>query len=89
MRNETAKTREISLSAALPAGWTLQSGTGKFNVGPMQVAAARIEIMLPMVSETEPKKAELQEVSVHAEASGQTIGDVKLRVELRKRTLPQ
>jgi LmbE family N-acetylglucosaminyl deacetylase len=89
MRNETAKTREISLSAALPAGWTLQSGTGKFNVGPMQVAAARIEIMLPMVSETEQKKAEPQEVSVHAEASGQTIGDVKLRVELRKRTLPQ
>jgi LmbE family N-acetylglucosaminyl deacetylase len=89
VRNGTGKTQEISLSAALPTGWTLQSGTGKFTVAAKQVAAARIEILLPAVPETETKKAEAQEVSVHAEANGQTIGDVKLRVELRKRALPQ
>jgi LmbE family N-acetylglucosaminyl deacetylase len=89
VRNGTGKTQEISLSASLPTGWTLQSGTGKFTVVGKQVAAARIEIMLPAVPETETKKAEPQEVSVHAEANGQTIGDVRLRVELRKRTLPQ
>src|SRR5256886_209791 len=32
VRNRTAKTHEITLSAALPAGWTTQSGTGKFTV---------------------------------------------------------
>jgi LmbE family N-acetylglucosaminyl deacetylase len=89
VRNGTGKTQEISLAAALPAGWTIESGTGKFTVMAKQVAAARIEILLPPVPETETKKAEAQEVSVHAEANGQTIGDVKLRVQLRKRALPQ
>ena len=30
IRNRTAKTQEITLSAALPSGWTAESGTGKF-----------------------------------------------------------
>ena len=75
--------------ASLPAGWTLQSGTGKFTVAAKQVAAARIEIMLPAVPENETKKPEPQEISVHASANGQSIGEIKLRVELRKRALPQ
>ncbi len=32
VRNRTVKTQEIALAATLPAGWTLQSGTGKFAV---------------------------------------------------------
>jgi hypothetical protein len=39
--------------------------------------------------ENESKKPEPQEVAVRAEANGQAIGEVKLRVELRKRALPQ
>jgi len=89
VRNRTGKTQEISLAAALPAGWTLQSGTGKFTVAAKQVAATRIEVMLPAVPENEAKKTELQEIGVHAESNGQTIGEIKLRVELRKRALPQ
>ncbi len=89
VRNRTGKTQEISLAATLPAGWTLQSGTGKFTVSAKQAAAARIEIMLPAFPETETKKPEPQEISVHAESNGQSIGEIKLRVELRKRALPQ
>ena len=89
VRNHTAKTQEISLTAALPPGWTLQGGAGKFTVAAKQVAAARIEIMLPAVPETETKKPEAQEISVHAESNGRSIGEIKLRVELRKRALPQ
>ncbi len=89
VRNRTAKTQEISITASLPAGWTSQSGRGKFTVAAKQVAAARIEILLPAVPENEVKKAEPQEISVHAESSGQSIGEIKLRVELRKRALPQ
>jgi len=37
----------------------------------------------------EGSKTEAQEVSVHAESKGREIGDVKLRVELRKRALPE
>jgi LmbE family N-acetylglucosaminyl deacetylase len=89
VRNRTARTQEITLSAALPAGWTAQSGAGKFTVAAKQVAAARIEVNLPALAETETKKTETQEVTVRAEANGQSIGEIKLRVELRKRALPQ
>jgi hypothetical protein len=89
VRNRTGKAQEISLAASLPAGWTLQSGAGKFTVAAKQVAAARIEVMLPAVPENETKKPEPQEISVHADSNGQSIGEIKLRVELRKRALPQ
>jgi LmbE family N-acetylglucosaminyl deacetylase len=89
VRNRTAKTQEITLSAVLPAGWTTQSGTGKFTVAAKQVAAARIEVNLPAPAENGGKKPEPQEISVHAESNGQSIGEIKLRVELRKRALPQ
>jgi LmbE family N-acetylglucosaminyl deacetylase len=89
VRNRTGKTQEISLTAALPAGWTLQSGTGKFTIAAKQVAAARIEILLPAVPENETKKPEPQELTVRADSNGQSIGEIKLRVEIRKRALPQ
>src|SRR5216684_1316675 len=89
VRNRTGKTQEISLAASMPAGWTVQSGIGKFTVAAKQVAAARIEVLLPAVSENETKKPEPQEISVHANSNGQTIGEIKLRVEVRKRALPQ
>jgi hypothetical protein len=89
LRNRTAKTQEITLTATLPSGWTAESGTGKVSVAAKQVAAGRIEVNLPALAEKAPKKTEPQEVAVRAEANGQTIGEVKLRVELRKRGLPQ
>src|SRR3989442_3064656 len=89
VRNRTAKTQEITLSVALPTGWTTQDGTGKFTVAAKQVAATRIEITLPALAENGAKKLEPQEISVHAESNGQSVAEIKLRVELRKRALPQ
>jgi hypothetical protein len=89
VRNRTEKTREILLAASLPAGWTPQSGTGKFTVAAKQLAALRIEILLPAVPESETKKPEPQEIRVHADSNGQSIGEIKLRVEVRKHALPQ
>ena len=89
IRNRTAKAQEIALSAALPAGWTALSGTGKFTAAAKHVAAARIEVNLPALVENSAKKTEPQEITVHAESNGQSIGETKLRVELRKRALPQ
>lgn len=89
VRNRTAKAQEITLTVTLPAGWTAQSGTGKFSVAAKQIAAPRIEVNLPALPEKAPQKADAQEIVVHAESNGQSIGDVKLRVELRKRSLPQ
>ena len=93
IRNRTAKAQEITISAALPAGWAAENGTGKFIVAAKQMAAHRVEVTLPAPVETPAdktaKKTEPQEVTVRAEANGQVIGEAKLRVELRKRALPQ
>jgi hypothetical protein len=89
IRNRTAKNQEIALSAVLPVGWTTGNGAGRFTVVAKQVAATRIEITLPALAENGAKKQEPREISVHAESNGQSIGEIKLRVELRKRALPQ
>ncbi|HET7149814.1 MAG TPA: PIG-L family deacetylase [Candidatus Acidoferrum sp.] len=89
IRNGAAKAQEITLSATLPNGWTVESGLGRFTVAPRQTAAARVEVNLPAPIETAAKKPEPQEVTIHAQANGQAVGEVKMRVELRKRALPQ
>jgi len=89
VRNRTTKTQEITLSAVLPAGWTARSGTGKLIVAAKQVASARIEVNLPAPAEKSVPKAEPQEVTVHADSNGQSIGEIKLRVGFRKGALPQ
>jgi LmbE family N-acetylglucosaminyl deacetylase len=89
VRNRTAKTQVITLSVALPTGWTTLDGTGKFTVAAKQVAATRIDITLPALAENGAKKLEPQEISFRADSNGHSVGDIKLRVELRKRALPQ
>ena len=88
LRNQTDTSREVTLSANLPAGWKVQSGEGKFQVAAKQVAAARIEIVLPPLSDA-AKANQQQEVTVRAESEGKSIGGAELRVELRKTGLPQ
>ena len=88
VRNQTSSPREITLTAELPGGWTVQSGTGKFSIAAKQTAAARLEVSLPAITDGVNKNG-LQQITVHAESGGRSIGDVKLRVELRKRALPQ
>lgn len=89
LRNQTSGPKEVTLIADLPAGWKLQSGAGKFVVGAKQIAAARVEIELPQLDDTAHGRQELREVTVRAESNGQSIGTAKIRVELRKRALPQ
>jgi LmbE family N-acetylglucosaminyl deacetylase len=88
VRNHSSSAQELTLAADLPVGWTSQSGTGRFSIGATQTAAARLEVLLPGNSEA-AKKNELQEITVKAETGGKSVGVVKLRVELRKKSLPQ
>jgi len=89
VRNQTASEQEFTLAVELPSGWTVQSGAGRFRVAAKQVAATRVELNLPPPAENAHSKQDAQEVTVHAESKGQSIGVVKLRVELRKRALPE
>jgi LmbE family N-acetylglucosaminyl deacetylase len=89
LRNQTGAVKEITLTAALPAGWTVQSGAGNYSIPPKQVVAARVEINFPVLAENAPQKATLDEVLVRAESGGQSIGTATVRVERRKKALPQ
>ncbi|MGA8142801.1 MAG: PIG-L family deacetylase [Candidatus Acidiferrales bacterium] len=90
LRNQTESVQEISLSVDLPAGWKVESGAGKFQIAAKQTAAARIEIALPALSpDASGKKQDAQEITVRGESNGKAIGAAKLRVELRKKALPQ
>jgi LmbE family N-acetylglucosaminyl deacetylase len=89
VRNATAGKKEITLTADLPAGWTVASGAGKFVVGEKQTAGARVEINLPALADEKKSKEEAKEVTVKAEVDGKTVGLVKMKVELRKKALPE
>ena len=89
VKNDTASGREVTLSVDAPAGWTVQAGAGKFTVAAKQWASNRIEINLPALADSSKTKEDAKEVTVRAESNGQTVGTIKLRVELRKRTLPE
>jgi LmbE family N-acetylglucosaminyl deacetylase len=89
LRNQTPEQREFTLSSTLPAGWTLQSNPSKFTVGSQQTGAVRLEINLPELKESAKQKPEAQEVTVRAESGGKNVGEIKLRVELRQRALPE
>ena len=88
LRNPLAAPQKITLSAVLPSGWIAQSGAETLLVAPKQVASTRVEIALPPAPE-DGKKSELQEVTINAESEGKSIGVIKIRVELRKRALPE
>ena len=89
LHNQSPAAQEINLTVSLPSGWTVGYGSGKFAVPAKQTAATRIEIRLPAFSDAAGAKPQLQEVTVHAEVNSQKVGEVKIRVEMRKRALPE
>ncbi|HEX3544352.1 MAG TPA: PIG-L family deacetylase, partial [Candidatus Acidoferrum sp.] len=89
VRNQTSSPQEITLSAEVPASYVVQSGIGKFSIAGKQTAASRIEVGLPATIDAAKKNEQQEIITVHAESGGHSIGDVKLRVQLRKRALPQ
>ena len=88
LQNSAKQAKEISLAVHLPSGWSLQSGTQNFSVTAGGTITATVEIAVPSLAsgsaDTKPS-----EVSVDAMFGGQRVGSVQLRVELRKRALPQ
>jgi uncharacterized membrane protein len=89
VHNPTDASQEVTLRADLPAGWTVSNGAGKVVVAAKQTAAARIEINLPALADPNKSKEDAREVTVRAESNRTSVGVVKLRVELRKRALPE
>jgi LmbE family N-acetylglucosaminyl deacetylase len=89
LHNPTNTAQEIKLTATVPNGWTVKNGADTYSVRPGEDSAATIEIAVPQLPASESKSKEISEVLVSAESSGQNIGTIKLRVQLRARALPQ
>jgi uncharacterized membrane protein len=89
LRNSTNATRDIKITATVPSGWTVKNGADTYSVRSGEDAAATIEIAMPQLPGSETKSKEISEVSVKAESSGQNVGAIKLRVQLRAHALPQ
>lgn len=80
---------KVNLKIETPGGWKVVSGQGEFELTAESSTALRVEIETPALAAEELKKTVPQEVTVHAEANGKSIGNVKLRVLLRSNALPQ
>jgi LmbE family N-acetylglucosaminyl deacetylase len=89
VRNSTSEAREVKLTADLPQGWTVTSGAGTVKVGPRQTAGTRVEIALGALSDKSKNRDDAKPVTVRAESGGKSVGEVVMKVELRKKALPE
>jgi LmbE family N-acetylglucosaminyl deacetylase len=89
VRNSTGSPIEVTLSAELPQGWTVSSGAGKVKVGANQTAGTRVEIALGALNDRAKGKDAAQAVTIKAESGGKSVGEVVMKVELRKKALPE
>jgi hypothetical protein len=84
LHNQTDQPKEIRVrSASVPQGWSERSGSGVYAVDPGAVVAADVLLQSPG-----QESRESAEISYSADAAGQSIGSVTLRVQLRP-GLPQ
>ena len=79
----------MKLSAELPQGWTVTSGAGTVKVGANQTAGTRVEIALGVLSDKSKTRDDAKVVTVRAESGGKNVGEISLKVELRKKALPE
>jgi LmbE family N-acetylglucosaminyl deacetylase len=84
LRNDTAASKEVTLSITAPEGWATKDGAGTYTVR----AGDQLPVLFTLDS---PKNGESKENEIvcHAQADGQTVGTLKLHVQLRSGGLPQ
>lgn len=84
IRNDGAEPRDVTLSVALPTGWTEQTGSGRYAVPTGDFVPVQVT-----VAPAGKPSDELHDVICKIEVAGQAAGVVKLHVKLRPRALPQ
>jgi len=77
IRNDSAASAEVTLTVALPQGWTERIGTARYPVAAHDVYPVQAAAVAPS-----SKGPEWQEVTYRAEADGKAIGSVTLRVNV-------
>ena len=80
---------KVILKVDAPAGWKVTAGQGEMELPRETLTALRVEVETPSLPAEELKKATTQEIVVHAEVNGKSVGEVRLRVALQNSALPQ
>lgn len=84
IHNDTDQPAEVTLTSTVPAGWKEMNGTARYPVRPHEAYPAETLCIAPSTA-----KPEWQTLTWKAEASGQTIGTLTLRVLTDSPGLPQ
>jgi hypothetical protein len=89
VHHDPGKEVEVSISAEVPSGWKIASGTGRFILPAEANTKLRVEIETPLLPEAELKAAEKQAVVVRVDEAGKSVGGARVDVLLRANALPQ
>jgi LmbE family N-acetylglucosaminyl deacetylase len=84
VRNNTSTSKEITLSLTAPEGWVTQSGVASYTLRP----GDQLPVLITLDSPKTPEKA-ADEIVCRAQADGQAVSTIKLRVRRRSGGLPQ
>jgi len=84
LRNSTTTSQEMTLTLTAPAGWTTQGGVASYTVP----AGDQMPVLVTSASPT-TAEGPVEELVCRAQAAGQTISTIKLRVRRRSGGLPQ
>jgi LmbE family N-acetylglucosaminyl deacetylase len=84
IHNDTDQFVEVTLNSTVPAGWEELSGIARYPVRPHEAYPAEVHYVSPATA-----KPEWQALTWNAEARGQTIGTLTLRVLTDSPGLPQ
>jgi LmbE family N-acetylglucosaminyl deacetylase len=83
------KALKLLLKVEAPKGWKVTSGEGDITLPAEVTSEMRVEVETPSLPVSELKASGPQEITVHASVDGASVGDIKLRVQLRSHALPQ
>jgi LmbE family N-acetylglucosaminyl deacetylase len=89
VKRQPGATREITVKAAVPSGWKVVSGEGKFLLADEEINYLRVEVQSPQIADNELKGRQPDSMVVTGISGDKTIGQAELRVLLRSSALPQ
>jgi hypothetical protein len=87
--HEPSKPLVVNVTAAVPEGWKVTGGVGKWQLPAEGSTSLPVHIETPTLSTEELRKGTAREVRISAEVEGKPIGEVSLKVVLRATALPQ
>jgi len=79
----------VKITVETPQGWRVETGAGNFQLPVEKLSAMRVDIAVPTLSREETNSSKPQEITVHADMDGKSIGEIKMRVALQNGGVPE